>query len=97
MYKAQRWELSDLMPSVGSPEAEAFIDTVKDRLVKFTAFRETLNNQMSTDDFLTALEQYEILNADTSTLMAYSYLWFSEDTGNQDALPQRQISLGRVQ
>ena len=86
MYKAQRWELSDLMPSAGSPEAEAFIDTVKDRLVKFTAFRETLNNQMSTDDFLTALEQYESLNADTSTLMAYSYLWFSEDTSNQDAL-----------
>ena len=86
MYKAQRWELSDLMPSAGSPEAEAFIDTVKDRLVKFTAFRETLNDQISNDDFLTALEQYEILNADTSTLMAYSYLWFSEDTGNQDAL-----------
>ena len=89
MYNEQRWELSDLLPAPRSPEAAAFIEGVKDRLEKFKAYRDALSDQIEEDDFLSILELYENLYADTSTLIAYSYLWFSEDTGNQDALSFR--------
>ncbi len=86
MYTAQLWNLADLLPAAGSPEAEAYIDAVRGRLEAFTALRDTLSEQITVDDFLSALKLYEKLYADASTLMAYSYLWFSEDTANQSAL-----------
>jgi len=89
MYTAQHWNLADLLPAAGSPEAEAYIDAVRSRLEAFTALRDTLSEQITVDDFLSVLKLYEKLYADASTLMAYSYLWFSEDTANQSALTFR--------
>lgn len=89
MYTAQRWELTDLLPEVGSPEAETFIDAVKGRLETFKALRDSLSDQITAEDFLSALKLYEKLYADVSALMAYCYLWFSEDTANQHALTFR--------
>jgi oligoendopeptidase F len=89
MYKVQPWELVDLLPAVGTPEIETFIDNVKDRLVTFCNLRELLSTDISINDFLKILKLYEKLYSDTSSLIAYSTLWFSEDTGNQEALSFR--------
>ena len=86
MYTAQRWELSDLLPAAGTPEVEAYINDVKTRLGEFEVLRETLSDKISANAFLAILKLYEKLIADANALMAYSYLWFSEDTSNQDAL-----------
>lgn len=86
MFTAQTWDLSDLLPEAGSPESETYIDGVKADLEKFTAFRVQLTDQITNETFLNILKLYEKLTANISALTAYGYLWFSEDTGNQQAL-----------
>jgi len=85
----QRWRLDDLLPAAESPEMKAFIDTLMNRVQEFEARRSELAPDISTERFKEILTSYEQLYADISALTAYSYLWFSEDTGNKAALSFR--------
>jgi len=85
----QRWRLDDLLPAAESPEMRAFIDTLMDRVQEFEARRSELAPDIPTERFKEILTFYEQLYADISALTAYSYLWFSEDTGNKAALSFR--------
>ncbi len=88
-YTPQRWRLDDLLPPADSPEMEAHLTALEERIVAFTALRETLTPDISTAQFREVLDQYEALASDAGMLEAYSYLWFSEDTSNQAALAFR--------
>ena len=88
-YQPQRWALDDLLPPPGSPEAESYLDEVRERLQSFTAVREMLTPQLQPADFMAILQQYEKLATDAARLSAYAYLWFSEDTSAQDAMAFR--------
>ena len=84
-YEPQRWILTDLFPPAGSPEMEASIAAVEERLKAFEALRDTLSPEITEDAFRHVLGLYEKLYADASALLAYGYLWFSEDTADQAA------------
>ncbi len=90
------WDLSDLMPAVGTPEMDAVLGAIERRVQAFEARRVDLSVDISEDTFLDILAQYETLYADISALEAYSYLWFSEDTGGQDRLAFRAQANQRV-
>ncbi len=88
-YTPQRWRLDDLLPPAESPEMEAHLTELEERIVSFAALRETLSPDIAEDQFCDILDRYESLVADVGMLEAYSYLWFSEDTANQTALAFR--------
>ena len=85
----QRWELGDLLPAAGTPAMEERIAAVEGRLVAFEGRRDDLTADMASETFAEVLSLYETLYADVSALGAYSYLWFSEDTANQECLAFR--------
>lgn len=88
-YQPQRWDLQDLLPRPGTPELEAYLSEVADQLSAFEAQRALLTDDIAPETFGEALALYEKLYASATSLAAYSYLWFSEDTGSQDALAFR--------
>ncbi len=88
-FETQRWTLIDLMREPGSTEQEAYMAEVEKRLKAFEGMRDTLAADMSTEAFCGLLEHYEEIYGDMARLIAYSYLWFSEDTADQDALSFR--------
>ncbi len=88
-FETQRWTLTELMQEPGSTEQEAYMAEVEKRLVAFEGLRDTLSAEMAEDQFRDLLERYEQIYADVARLVAYSYLWFSEDTADQDALSFR--------
>lgn len=87
--KPQSWALDDLLPEPGSPESEQVLADIEARVVEFETLRESLSLDMSEEAFLAVLKLYEALYADLARVFAYAYLWFSEDTANQDALAFR--------
>lgn len=88
-YTPQRWSLDDLLPAPDTPEMEAFIAGLTDRVQEFEAGRSDLTSDISTERFRELVSLFEQLYADVAALTAYSYLWFSEDTGNEAALSFR--------
>ncbi|OQA21949.1 MAG: Oligoendopeptidase F, plasmid [Chloroflexi bacterium ADurb.Bin360] len=92
-FEPKRWILDDLMARPGSPEAEAFLRQVDAQTQDLEGWRERLDGTLTEADFAEVLRRYEQLHADVSTLYAYAYLWFSEDTAQQEALVFR----GKVQ
>ncbi len=88
-YEPERWELEDLLPAAGTPEMEAYIEDVKYQLAAFERERDKLSSDIDSEMFRDILSLYEALYADVSALTAYGYLWFSEDTADQDALAFR--------
>jgi len=86
VFEPKRWILDDLMARPGSPEAEAFLQQVDAQTQDLEGWRERLDGTLTEADFAEVLRRYERLHADVSTLYAYAYLWFSEDTAQQEAL-----------
>ncbi len=90
------WQLGDLMPASGTPEMDAALRAIESHVLAFEARRADLSMDISEETFLEILAQYEALYADISVLSAFSYLWFSEDTGGQDRLAFRAQANQRV-
>lgn len=89
MYTPQRWTLEDMLPEPGTPEMETFFQEVEARLSTFENLRDRLTPDIDEKRFLDILKSYEQLCADALLLTAYAYLWFAEDTAEQDALAFR--------
>ncbi|HOT92440.1 MAG TPA: M3 family oligoendopeptidase [Anaerolineae bacterium] len=85
-YEPQRWKLTDLLAPAGTPEMEHYFADIEARLAELEALRDRLTPDIAGDTFRDILARCERLHADAGRLMAYAYLWFSEDVANQDAL-----------
>ncbi len=88
-YEPQPWTLNDLLPEPGTAEQVRFMEDVEAQLGQFEARREDLASDMSESTFLEILGEYEALYAEASRLVGYGYLYFSENTADQDALAFR--------
>jgi oligoendopeptidase F len=88
-YTPQRWKLGDLLAPAGTLEVEQFFVDIETQLGEVEALRDRLAPDMAEDVFLDMLARLEQLYADAGRVMAYAYLWFSEDIANQDALAFR--------
>jgi len=88
-YEPQPWTLEALLPEPGTAEQAQFMEDIEAQLAQFEARREDLASDMPESAFLEILAEYEALYAEASRLVAYGYLYFSEDTADEDALAFR--------
>lgn len=86
---AQRWSLQDLLPDPVEESLEATLADLEARVVAFENQRDSLTDDITTDQFFDLLHQYETIIDIMHRTAAYGELWFSEDTQNKAALNLR--------
>ncbi|GAB4557267.1 MAG: M3 family oligoendopeptidase [Anaerolineae bacterium] len=91
LAQLKRWDLKDLLASPES--ADTLIEELNQMVTALEAARERLSPEISGEEFQELLTQYERISHKLHRLNGYAYLWFSEDTQDQQAL----AFLGRVE
>ncbi|MEK6604554.1 MAG: oligoendopeptidase F, partial [Nitrospirota bacterium] len=79
-----KWNLKDLL-SDPARDLEGLRKEVDGQVRRFEEFRERLSPDIPSDTFLEALRLADTIARTTSRLGAYAYLWFSENTKDQQA------------
>jgi oligoendopeptidase F len=82
-FPLQKWNLDDLYPSMDQPTMQGIFETVNKQVTQFEMLRETLNENISTADFLDAIRLLEKIHEEANRLESYASLKFSEDTQDQ--------------
>ena len=85
-YTQTRWKLEALVPSKESAEIDGAISALEKKMKKLEGWRKKLKASIPAKAFQTLLTDYEAMQWQAQRLYAYSELWFSEDTQNQNAL-----------
>jgi oligoendopeptidase F len=81
-----RWNLNDVLPARSGKIFQASIsDLLEGLIIEFENSRSELNDSISRNQFMNFLEQYEKITRLRSKLSSYAYMYFSEDTRQQDA------------
>ena len=80
----ERWDLSHLLKNPAE-DLEALSKELDSRVSQFEAWRERLSPEITSQAFTDILRLAEDITATSNRLSAYAYLWFSEDTKNQEA------------
>ena len=78
------WNLNDLLRHPQN-DSSRIIKELESRVTTLEATRNQLKPSMPHTKFLHLWEQVETITELTTTLQAYAFLWFSENTQNQDA------------
>lgn len=84
-----RWSLEALLPATAGPEFEAIPAALERAVGELETWRERLSPDLSEVDFVDLLSLVETISALARRLGSYGYLWYAEDTQNQDALSFR--------
>jgi oligoendopeptidase F len=93
MYEQSRWRLDDLYPDPNSPEFQQALERVEDKIQAFEDFRPRMTSDLTADEFLDMITQYEDLIRLLSRVINYGFLLLSEDMRSRQA----QECWGRVQ
>jgi oligoendopeptidase F len=88
-FELSRWSLADLLPATHGPEFDAVVQELEGAVAELESHRDRLSPDMATDQFLTLMDLVTKIAALSGRLQAYSYLWYSEDTQEQNALAFR--------
>ena len=82
----ERWNLGDVLPSrSGKIFQTEILDRLEALLVEFENARPLLTDSITHDTFLRLLQNYEEIVRIRAKLGSYAYMFFSEDTGSQEA------------
>jgi oligoendopeptidase F len=92
-YQAGRWSLDDLLPAAAGPELQRYLETLEAAVSDLEASREALDGDMPADEFTRLVGLVEQIDAISGRLRAYGFLWYSEDTQDEQALAFR----GRIE
>jgi oligoendopeptidase F len=84
-----RWSLVDLLPATKGPELEQILADLETAVAGLEASRDQLSLDMPEAEFQRVMDLVETISALANRLGAYSYLWYTEDTQNQEALAFR--------
>src|SRR5512139_3406186 len=82
-YKLSPWSLSDLFPSMDSPEMKAGFDELDNKVVEFEALRPSLSPEMPVDAFLKTIELLESISRLANRIADFAGLSFAADTQDQ--------------
>ncbi|MFQ6101289.1 MAG: M3 family oligoendopeptidase [Anaerolineae bacterium] len=85
-FEQSGWTLEALLPACEGEEFERILAELEQQVAQFEASREHLASEISTETFMELMRLYETIYATSARLTAYAYLWFSEDTQDQEAL-----------
>lgn len=81
-----QWNLDDVLPSrSGKLFQSAILDKLEGLLVEFENSRTELSDSITTERFMSLLENLEAIIRLRSRLGSYAYMHFTEDTGSQEA------------
>ncbi len=83
MYTLEKWNLSDL---VSFKNIDSSFQELESLVSTFEKFEPLFKKTISIPDFKKILELLEHIYVLSSKISAYSYLWYSEDTTNQQAI-----------
>src|SRR6185295_3840918 len=85
-YEIRGWDLSDLLPERNEEAIAARFADLDAQVTAFEACRAELHPKMGRAAFLDVLHRYERLGEAMNILSGYASLWFSENTGDREAL-----------
>lgn len=85
-YEIRGWDLTDLLPQRSETAISARFADLDAQVTAFEACRAKLHPEMGRPAFLAVLHLYERLGEAMNILSGYASLWFSENTGDRDAL-----------
>ncbi len=81
-----RWKLEDVLPTIsGRIFQSTVLDALEGRLVEFENSRGELSSNVAPSRFKELLGDYEEISRILAKLGDYAYMYFSENTKNQDA------------
>ena len=85
-YQQERWRLDALYPGHETPELKSAMEKLEGDIADFEAYRDQLTDDIDQETFQNMLTDLEVITKEAGRLNGYSFLWFSEDTLNQDAI-----------
>jgi len=88
-FEQTRWSLADLLPATEGPELDRILTELEAAVSALEASREQLSPDMDSAEFQRLLGLVEQIATLSQRLGAYGYLWYAEDTQNQEALAFR--------
>lgn len=91
-YEQKKWSLGDLFPAQDSPEMERAFKQLEAQVAQFESRRDELTEEISTENFMEIIGQYEALNHLAYRVYGFASLSFAADTQDQAAL----AFMGRV-
>jgi oligoendopeptidase F len=88
-FEQTRWSLDDLLPATEGPALDQVLGELEAKVTQLEASRDKLSPDLAEDDFEELLSLVEEIMAIANRLQAYGYLWYAEDTQDEDALAFR--------
>ncbi len=85
-FEQSGWNLAALLPAHEGKDFDRILAELERQVVEFEAGRERLAPDMSDAAFMELMHLSEAIHAAAARLTTYAYLWFSEDTQDQQAL-----------
>ncbi len=79
------WNKKDILPDINSREYNLLLENLEKNVKFIELFRDKLKPEISADDFMLIIKAEEKISELISRLTDYAYLWFSEDTSDQQA------------
>ena len=87
--KKESWNLGDILPEINSKEYDNLLKELEENTKFIENYRKKLNPEIKVEEFIKIIKTEEKIAESTSKITAYAYLWFSEDTSNQEAKSYR--------
>ncbi len=84
-YIQKRWSLTDLFPGQGSPEMQAALAELEQRVSDFEGTRSRLTPEIEAPLLLDQLKALEAITHLIQRISGFAELWFSENTQDQAA------------
>ena len=88
-FEQTRWSLDDLLPTTEGPELDQRLEGLEAAVTQLEASRDLLSPDLAEEEFKRLMAVFEEINAIAYRLQAYGYLWYAEDTQDEDALAFR--------
>jgi oligoendopeptidase F len=88
-FELTKWSLKDLLPATAGPEFDGILAELEEVVCQLETSRPQLSPDIPEVDFIQLMSQVEAVASLSKRLGAYAYLWYAEDTQNQDALAFR--------
>lgn len=85
-FSQTAWSLTDLLEAPTGAPYENALANIEKRTAAFEASRAKLNPDMSENEFLELVREYEAVTGAMIKILSYGELWFTENTQNQAAL-----------
>ena len=82
-FQSSRWSLSDLFESQSSPDMQAAFARMETLVSQFEAHRERLQAEISTEEFLPIVKDYETIDYLARRIYGFAGLSFAADTQDQ--------------